>query len=231
MGNRKPLISILIRTYNRESVVKAVSSALAQDYENKEVIVYDDCSTIYGKELLDNVFFGTKLKVIKGKKRVGTAEAANQLVSMVKGTYFIFLDDDDEFYDNQSITELHKISRGYDFIYGDIVVYNNGYESYWKYHMADLSNFRQKIIARNGSGILPYLKGLHRKGFWNKINLKLELNIGEDTLASIRFIEAKGKLTHLPRFVLKYNQHDSNVSHSFEREIELKKMINILQKT
>ncbi len=55
----KPQVSILIPAYNEEDViVQTVSSALAADYPNKEILVVDDGSTDHTGELLDEHFGG-----------------------------------------------------------------------------------------------------------------------------------------------------------------------------
>ena len=67
--NKKPLVSIMIPTYNRESLIEeALMSALAQDYENFEVVVVDNKSTdrtfdilkTYEKSMKMCLFFKTK---------------------------------------------------------------------------------------------------------------------------------------------------------------------------
>ena len=41
-----PLVSIAIVTYNQKEYLKeCIDSILMQDYENKEIIIADDCST------------------------------------------------------------------------------------------------------------------------------------------------------------------------------------------
>ena len=48
----KPLVSVIINTYNgAECVPGAVKSVLEQDYDNKEIIVVDDNGLGSGKQL------------------------------------------------------------------------------------------------------------------------------------------------------------------------------------
>ena len=44
--NKKKLISILITNYNKERFLKkSIKSCLRQNFKNKEVIIFDDCSS------------------------------------------------------------------------------------------------------------------------------------------------------------------------------------------
>ena len=84
-------LSIIIPTYNRPQLLaRAVESALAQTIENFEVIVVDDCSTIWN-DLPEN----PRLRVIKLSENKGGAAARNIGVKAAKGCWITFLDDDD----------------------------------------------------------------------------------------------------------------------------------------
>ena len=93
LEDKKPLISVVIPVYNRRTfVVKAVESVLAQDYQNKEVVVVDDGST-------DGTY--EKLKELKDtislykQDNKGQYFARNLGWRACKGDYVIFLDSDD----------------------------------------------------------------------------------------------------------------------------------------
>ena len=90
----KPLVSVITPAYNVGSFIRqSVESALAQTWENLEVIVIDDGSS-------DDT--GTRLNAI-GDQRVryyrephrGQAAAANTAIAAADGSYIAFLDGDD----------------------------------------------------------------------------------------------------------------------------------------
>ncbi|MGH7827514.1 MAG: glycosyltransferase [Candidatus Binatia bacterium] len=88
-----PLISVIIPTYNRASMVKeAVDSVLAQSYRNFELIVIDDGSTDGTTRELAG--YGDALRVLSQARR-GVAAARNSGVRSAKGQYLAFLDSDD----------------------------------------------------------------------------------------------------------------------------------------
>jgi glycosyltransferase involved in cell wall biosynthesis len=94
--DNKPLVSVIIPTYNRSALVPgAIDSVLLQTYSNHEVIVVDDASTDDTAERLQDRY-GQKIKYIKQSANTGPSAARNAGMHMAQGTYIAFLDDDDE---------------------------------------------------------------------------------------------------------------------------------------
>lgn len=91
----KPLVSILIPTYNREQYLgDAINSALNQTYKNIEVIVHDDASTDGTVELLAE-YHDKRLGVIRTEDNHGMIGGWNYIISQAKGEYIKFLASDD----------------------------------------------------------------------------------------------------------------------------------------
>ena len=90
----RPLVSVIIPTFNRAKVVKrAVSSVLEQSFQDFECIVIDDGSVDETKSVLQE--FSNKIRAIKTDNR-GAAAARNIGAAESKGTFIAFLDSDDE---------------------------------------------------------------------------------------------------------------------------------------
>ena len=89
----KPLISVIIPTYNRAWVVgEAIDSVLAQDYGHFELIVVDDGSTDETARVLDA--YGDRVFVIRQPNR-GVSAARNRGIEAAGGELVAFLDSDD----------------------------------------------------------------------------------------------------------------------------------------
>lgn len=89
----KPLISVIIPTYNRKHiVVDAIRSAIEQEPKNYEVIVVDDGSTDGTVEYLE--FLNLPIKIIR-KENGGVSSARNAGIKQAMGKYIAFLDSDD----------------------------------------------------------------------------------------------------------------------------------------
>ena len=97
-------VSVIIPTRGRaQLVVKAVASALHQDFDNLEVIVVIDGEDPRTREAL-NGFFDQRVTVIDSAVSIGGADARNAGVRASRGEWVAFLDDDDEWLP-------HKLSR------------------------------------------------------------------------------------------------------------------------
>ena len=98
--SNKPLISVVIPTYNRgELLFRAVESVLKQTYANIECIVIDDCSTDASIAYLQQMGGNDPRLIIKSHTQNLHASAArNTGISLAKGEFLAFLDDDDLWY-------------------------------------------------------------------------------------------------------------------------------------
>jgi glycosyltransferase involved in cell wall biosynthesis len=101
-----PRVSVVIPTRNRgETVVRAVQSALAQTFEDLEVVVVVDGPDLATVELLQHNN-DPRLRVIALKKSVGGSEARNIGVREAKGEWIALLDDDDEWLPEKLATQM-----------------------------------------------------------------------------------------------------------------------------
>lgn len=89
-----PLVSVVIPTYNRVSVLeRAIRSVLGQTFRDFELVVVDDGSTDATPELLAR--FDGKLRPVFQENR-GVAAARNTGIGLSRGELLAFLDSDDE---------------------------------------------------------------------------------------------------------------------------------------
>jgi glycosyltransferase involved in cell wall biosynthesis len=89
------LLSILMPAYNAEKyIAQSINSLIQQDYENFELLIYNDASTdgTIGEILK---FSDSRIKVFTGEINVGAAQARNVLLSKANGDFIAFFDSDD----------------------------------------------------------------------------------------------------------------------------------------
>lgn len=107
-----PLVTIGITSYNaRPTVGRAVASALAQEYPNKEILVVDDGSTDGSQEYLQALAAQHPLiRVVLRGRNGGCAAARNTLIEEARGEYICFFDDDDESFPTRLGAQYDRLS-------------------------------------------------------------------------------------------------------------------------
>ena len=109
MKKNNPLVSIIIPVYNGENyIIEAINSALAQTYNNIEVIVVDDGSKDYTEKICKS--YKNKIKYIY-KENGGVASALNLGIKKAKGEYISWLSHDDLYDKNKIKIEMDAIKK------------------------------------------------------------------------------------------------------------------------
>ena len=121
----RPLISLLIPVYNinRKFLSECLDSILEQSYDNFEVCLVDDCSTLEEtKETLEEYKKKDKrIRVSYRKKNGHISKTTNDALKMAKGE-FVGLIDDDDLLTKDALYEVVKVlnqDKKIDMIYSD----------------------------------------------------------------------------------------------------------------
>jgi glycosyltransferase involved in cell wall biosynthesis len=151
-----PKVSVIIPSYNRfDSLLNAVESVEAQNYENIEIIVVNDGST---DENYKNYKFNKTVKIVhleNNQKKVngfGPGAIRNFGTEVADGKYLAFLDDDDLWLPNKLLTQItslekshHKFSSTEGYYGGGSYAKNNKYPLYNKeYFFKDIKHKYKK---------------------------------------------------------------------------------------
>ena len=106
-----PLVSIVIPVYNgADFVAQAIDSALAQTYDNLEIIVVNDGSCDNGATEAVVKEYGDKVRYFL-KPNGGVSSALNYGIEQMKGEYFSWLSHDDLYVSGKIETEIQMLSR------------------------------------------------------------------------------------------------------------------------
>ncbi|MDH3974408.1 MAG: glycosyltransferase [Deltaproteobacteria bacterium] len=100
-------ISIVIPTYNRAAYLKeAIESALAQDYENLEIIVSDNASTDETEAVAQGYKKNDRFKYYRNSANLGmVGNWRKAIFDYSTGDYFLILSDDDYLLDESYISK------------------------------------------------------------------------------------------------------------------------------
>jgi len=116
----KNLISIIINCYNGEKYLKrAIQSVLNQNYQNWEVIFWDNQSSDNSKKIFYS-FKDDRLKYFYAKEHTTLYKARNHAIDKTSGEYIAFLDCDDNWYNNflSSRVEFFQ-NKNFDYSYSN----------------------------------------------------------------------------------------------------------------
>ncbi len=118
-GTKYSVIVVCLNAGQR--LCDTVKSILGQTYRNFEVVIKDGGSTDGSVEALASAYQDSRLHVHRQKDN-GIYDAMNQAVKLAAGTYFLFLNAGDSFYDEhvlERITDEIKHKKA-DIIYGNL---------------------------------------------------------------------------------------------------------------
>lgn len=97
-----PLVSVLITAFNREKfIADAIESALAQTFDDYEVIVVDDASTDATVDVIKRYAAqDSRIRFYVNEKNLGDYPNRNKVASYARGKYLKYIDSDDVMYDH-----------------------------------------------------------------------------------------------------------------------------------
>lgn len=133
ISERQPLVSVIINCYNGEKyLLDALNSIFSQDYENFEVIFWDNRSSDISGQIA--MSFDARLKYFLAPSFTSLGEARASALDMAKGEYICFLDVDDLFCPNRILDQVSFMEA------------NSLYFSFGSYEIIDASGKKIKLI-------------------------------------------------------------------------------------
>lgn len=107
-----PKVTIMIPTYNQAKFVgDAIKGALAQDYENLEIVISNDCSLDNSEQIILKFLNDPRIKYFKNEKNLGRVRNyRHTLENYATGDWVVNCDGDDYYTDKQFISAIiHSI--------------------------------------------------------------------------------------------------------------------------
>src|SRR5215471_2056218 len=106
-----PKVTIVVPVYNgRDYLREAIESALAQTYQNKEIVVVNDGSLDDGGTASIALSYGKWIRYY-WKSNGGVGSALNYAIREMSGEYFSWLSHDDLYVGNKVELEVEAVSR------------------------------------------------------------------------------------------------------------------------
>ncbi len=233
----KPMVSIIIPVYNGSNYLReAIESALAQEYDNYEVLVINDGSRDEGKTEEIALTYGDRIRYYI-KENGGVATALNFGIKKMKGEYFSWLSHDDIYYPDKISTQIDALlEQGnlYAIVYSDYDIWDmNSYTecctSFGSYYsMEQLTNSVFPVLQWLTLSCTPLVP----KVLFEKVGLFNEkLITAQDNEMWFRLFR-HGKSVFVPKSLLRsriHNESGSNTMPGFNEELGKVIIESILQ--
>jgi len=205
----KPLVSIIIPTYNRADLLsRAIQSVINQTYKDWELLIIDDGSTDNTKEIVEEfVKKDPRIKYFYQENK-GQGAARNLGIRESKGEYIAFLDSDDEFLENkiEKSVKIFNEDKNIGMIYSNAIIIGNYLDNKKSLEISKLyyGNIYKKLLLNNfitTSTVVVKKEVFLNCGFFNKSSL---LRNFEDYDMWLR-IAKKYKIGYISEVLVKYN--------------------------
>lgn len=215
---KKPKVSIIIPVYNGSNYMKeAIDSALAQDYENLEIIVVNDGSIDDGKTHEIALSYGDKIKYFK-KENGGVSTALNLAIEKMTGDYFSWLSHDDVYFPNKVSTQI-KYLEDNNLLKENVILYadyelidkNSKHISYAIKDSEMLNSKPEYSLLRGSINGLTLL--IPKKAFKEHGIFDVTLRAVQDYELWYRMISTY-KFIHVPGIIVKSRYHSKQVSNT-----------------
>lgn len=150
----KPLISVIIPTYNHAAFLKeAIDSVLQQSYDNFELIIINNYSQDNTVDIV-NSYTDKRISLVNFKNNGIIAASRNTGLSYSKGEYIAFLDSDDIWLPGKLAEQARYLekNKGIDLVCTNAVRFNDslGYKKKIKHMFFNhVISFREQLLGSN----------------------------------------------------------------------------------
>ncbi len=222
--NISPLVSIIIPTYNRASLLPiCVQSCLDQTFRNLEIVVVDDGSTDNTAEVTAHFIEKDPRLIYLKKENGGLASALNYGFKVAKGNYLTWTSDDN-FYTADAISTMlmHLERTNYSMVYCD----------FYKFKKTDSNVLREikcpEIAVLNRDNCIGPCFLYSRQVMETIGEYDPETFLAEDYDYWIR-VSKQFSINHLRKLLYYYMEHDESLSLKSRRNYEVQ-LVSILVK-
>lgn len=203
------LVSVVVATYRRENDLgSALESLAAQTYPDVEIVLVDDNSDPEWNGKVSgivNTFRANHpampLTYIINSGNQGSAEARNTGISVAKGTYITFLDDDDVYLPEKIKKQVEFMeSGGCDYSITDLILYSENGKEVDRRIRAYISDTSVPALRRDH--LKYHMTGtdtmMFRADYLNAIGGFAPIDVGDEFYLMQRAIEGGGTFGYLP---------------------------------
>jgi glycosyltransferase involved in cell wall biosynthesis len=153
-------ITIGIACYQAaDTIERALTSALRQDWPNTEILVVDDASQDAGPDKINAIRAANPhVRFIRHPRNTGPGAVRRTILEHATGTYLAFFDDDDESHPHR-LSRQYECLRAYRATHPDapVVCYASGVRVYPNGYVLDLPAIGSREAVPVGESVADYL--------------------------------------------------------------------------
>ena len=224
--NKKPLVSIVVVTYNSSQyVLETLESAKAQTYRNIELIVTDDCSTDNTVEVCrdwmeENKERFVRTELITVEKNTGISPNCNRGYNAANGEWIKGIAGDDILLENCIDSGVNFLREGTKVFASKAIIFSINYKSDGilcetnnePFFDENITAYRQlKLMVKRNRIMAPTV--FISKQFWQENNgFDEEIKYLEDYPFWLKILRRGIKIDFLNQFTVAYRRHANSIS-------------------
>lgn len=214
-----PLVSITITSYNHGHWIgKAIASALAQDYENLEIIISDNCSIDNSDDVIKMYAKDPRVKYSRNEINIGMIPNFEKVFfALSSGQYIINLSSDDYFVDNSFVSNAMKLVSKYPniiLVFGKNQIFHETTNQISRIPIEEYYNkeFRTGVEAFLDFAKYPYFGWggcMLNKNKLEELGIHFSENVCADIEINLKMM-LHGNVGYVNNYVYNIRVHDSN---------------------
>jgi len=219
MGERLPLVSVVIPSYNAGPFIgRTIDSVMSQSYKNLEIVVVDDGSSDGTPDIVAR--FGDPVRLIL-QHNDGVSAARNRAIAEARGELIAFLDHDDVWYPEKLERQVHLLSTRPEvgLVYSNADFIDVTDHPMWTY-LARPRLHRGQVLGRLFLDcFVPLLTVVVRARLLAEVGqFAAGWHIAEDYDLFLRFAE-RTEVDYVDEVLAGYRIHRGNLSRDFTRRL------------
>lgn len=220
-----PFFSIIIPVYNsRESIRTLVTSIVAQNFEDFELILVDDGSTDGSLNTLRGLQKGDSRIIVRAQKNGGPSSARNTGLEKARGKYILFFDADDDI----SSSALETIADALRDDSADVLVFGWTIDLHLRGRLiTNHKHISPPDMQLSGDSLKKYvIRSIGDSGqlynLWNKVfrgdtirqhhlRFREDIRFGEDLIFFFHYLRHATHIKLIPNTLYRYRSGDSGL--------------------
>ncbi|MEI7675366.1 MAG: glycosyltransferase family 2 protein [Bacteroidales bacterium] len=224
---------ITINRNNADGLRKTIESVVHQSFKNFEFIVIDGNSTDGSVDVIKEYSEGISFWVSEFDS--GVYNAMNKGITRATGEYCLFLNSGDWLIDEKIVEYFCNLDVDYDFVYGDLYLWNNGIVTPRKFSNSEDIGYLEFYID---SG-LPHQATFIKRAIFSTFGLYNETNlyVSDWELFFVAIVVHNSSFQHIDRVISYYDmtgltaRNESQIKLNEERNLVLNHYLPLVNRS